>query len=82
MTVFTRGTLGIEQVKTWLADLSADWEGAWQSEQRTCAFFTARNFLRAIRINLMDGEDIPQREALLKAVRETQEQAKPWLNTY
>jgi hypothetical protein len=35
-----------------------------------------------LRITLLEGDTVPQRDAILKMVRETQEQAKPWLNTY
>jgi hypothetical protein len=76
--IFKRDTLSMDQIKDWLASLSADWDGAWQNEEGVRAFFAGRNFLRAIRIFLLEGDQIPQKEAILEIVRNTLDQAKPW----
>jgi hypothetical protein len=76
VAVFERGTLGIEQVKTWLVSLSADWNNSWSEERRTRAFFNGRNFLRALNWKMADKE-ISDKEAIQKLLHETLDQVKP-----
>ncbi len=80
IAVFIRETLSTDQIKDWLASLSADWNGAWWDEGRTRAFFNSRNFLRAIhwRIPLLKVDKVPNKETILKMLEDTLEQAEPW----
>ena len=78
--ILERDTLNIDQIKDWLVFLSADWDGAWQSEEGARAYFAGRNFLRAIRLALLEGDDVPNKEAILEILRETSDQARPWLD--
>lgn len=80
--IFKRDTLSMDQIKDWLASLSADWDGAWKTEEGTRAYFHGRNFLRAIRIFLLEGDQIPKKEAILEILRPTLDQAKPWRNCF
>jgi len=78
--IFIRETLTMDQIQDWLTSLSADWNGAWWDEGRTRAFFNARNFLRAVhwRIPLLKVDKVPNKEAILKMLEDTLEQAEPW----
>jgi Protein of unknown function (DUF2785) len=80
--IFERDTLSMDQIKDWLASLSADWDGAWQNEEGARAYFAGRNFLRAIRIFLLEGDQVPKKAAILEILRSTLDQAKPWRNCF
>ncbi len=80
IAIFIRETLSTDQIKDWLASLSADWNGAWWDEGRTRSFFNSRNFLRAIhwRIPLLKVDKVPNKETILKMLEDTLEKAEPW----
>lgn len=80
--IFERDTLSMDQIKDWLASLSADWNGAWKTEERARAYFAGRNFLRAVRIFLLEGDQVPQKEAILEILRNTFKLAKPWRDCF
>lgn len=77
MQIFARGTLRPDQVKAWLAFLSADWDNSWSEEGRALAFFNGRNFLRSLHFRLPAREDVAERETILKMLRETLDQVNP-----
>jgi hypothetical protein len=72
--IFARDTLSMDQVKDWLATLSADWNDAFRDEGRARAFFNGRNVLRAVHWTMSGREDIPHRGALQNVIRETLDQ--------
>ena len=74
-----RGTLSLDQIKAWLASLSAEWNNAWWDEGRTRAFFNGRNFLRALHWKLLGRENVPDQEAILKMLRDTLDQVQPFI---
>ena len=78
--IFMRNLVTLDQIKDWLEFLSGDWNGAWQSEERTRAYNNGRNFLRALYWYILTREKdkVPDREAILKLTQNTIEQAKPW----
>jgi hypothetical protein len=78
LSVFRRGMVSTEQVKVWLAALSADWQGAWMDEARTRAFFNVRNFLRAVHLALVNADDFPQKNELQVLLLETLENLQPY----
>ncbi|MBI5932624.1 MAG: DUF2785 domain-containing protein [Chloroflexi bacterium] len=78
LSVFKRGLVPAEQVKAWLAALSADWQGAWMDEARTRAFFNVRNFLRAVHLALVSTDDFPQKNELQVLLLETLENLQPY----
>jgi len=77
LQVFVRGTLSLEQVKAWLAFLSANWDNAWSDDERALAFFNGRNFLRSLHYKMLAQEDISDKEVILKMLRETLDQVNP-----
>lgn len=77
--IFMRGTLGVEQVKSWLASLSADWNNSWWDEGRARAFFNGRNFLRALYWKMLSRDEIVDKEAIYKALRETLDPVQPFV---
>lgn len=72
--VFARGTLSVDQVRDWLAVLSADWNDAFRDEGRARAFFNGRNFLRSIFWQMSGREGTPSRDAIQSALRNTLDQ--------
>jgi hypothetical protein len=76
VAVFMRGTLSIQEVKTWLVSLSADWNNSWSEEGRARAFLNGRNFLRALYWKMLDKE-IPNKEAIQTLLRETLDPIQP-----
>lgn len=78
LSVFKRGLVPTEQVKSWLAALSADWQGAWMGEARTRAFFNVRNFVRAVHLALVSADDLPQKNELQDILLETLEGLQPY----
>jgi hypothetical protein len=78
LSVFKRGLVSTEQVKSWLAALSADWQGAWMDEARTRAFFNVRNFARAVHLSLVGADDFPQKGELQGILLETLENLQPY----
>jgi hypothetical protein len=78
LSVFRRGMVSTEQVKVWLAALSADWQGAWMDEARTRAFFNVRNFLRAVHLAQVNADDFPQKNELQVLLLETLENLQPY----
>ena len=77
LQIFARGTLRLEQIKTWLDSLSADWHNSWWDEGRALAFFNGRNFVRVLHYRLLAREDVAERETILKMLRETLDQVNP-----
>ena len=69
--IFARGTLSTDQISKWLASLSADWNNSWSDEGRARAFFNGRNFLRSLHYRLLGRENIPDKEVILKMLRDT-----------
>jgi hypothetical protein len=80
--IMQRDTLSVDQIKDWLANLSADWDGAWKDEEGAHAYFAGRNFSRAIQIFLLEGDQVPKKEAILEIIRNTLDQAKPWRDCF
>jgi hypothetical protein len=78
--IFERNTLTLDQIKAWLAFMSSDWNGAWQSEKGTRAYFNGRNLIRALYFYLVTkkGDQVPNEETILKLLQDTLEQARPW----
>ena len=78
--IFARDMLTLEQIKDWLASLSRDWNGAWQGEEGTRAYFNGRNLIRALYWYLLlgKGKDVPGKEAIMKLLQDTIEGARPW----
>jgi hypothetical protein len=77
LQIFAGGMLSMDQIKTWLAFLSADWDNAWSDDERALAFFNGRNFLRSLHYKLLAREDISDKEVILKMLRETLDQVNP-----
>jgi hypothetical protein len=69
--IFARGTLNVEQIKAWLAVLSADWEDSFRDVSRARIFFNGRNFLRALHWQVQSRENIADRETLQNILRGT-----------
>lgn len=78
LSVLKRGLVPTEQVKSWLAALSSDWQGAWMDEARTRAFFNVRNFLRAVYFAIVGAEEFPQKNDLQAILLETLENLQPY----
>ena len=74
MEIFARGTLSADQVRAWLAILSADWNDAFRDEKRARAFFNGRNFLRSLYWMISGRDDIPHQEAVQTILRDTLDQ--------
>ena len=74
MEIFARGTLSTDQVRAWLAILSADWHDAFRDEKRARAFFNGRNFLRSLYWMMSGRDDIPHQEAVQTILRDTLDQ--------
>ncbi len=79
LQIFVRGTLSINQIKTWLAYLSSDWNNSWCDDERALAFFNGRNFLRSLHYRMLTREDIPDKETILNMMRETLDQVNPFI---
>jgi len=79
--IFERNTLTLDQIKDWLEFYSSDWNGAWQNEEGTRAYFNGRNFLRALYLYIImqKGDKVPNEDTILKLLQDTIEQAKPWV---
>jgi hypothetical protein len=77
LQIFARGTLSDQQIITWLAFLSADWENAWSDDARALAFFNGRNFLRSLHYKLLTREGVPLKDIILKMLRDTLDQVNP-----
>jgi hypothetical protein len=78
--IFVLNTLTVEQIKEWLVSLCRNWNGAWQSEEKTRAYFNGRNLLRALHLYILmgKGKETPNKEIILMLLQQTLEQAKPW----
>ncbi len=78
--IFMRNTVTLNQIEDWLAFLSGDWNGAWQSEERTRAYNNGRNFVRALYWYLLTRKEdkVIGREAILNLLQNTLDHAKPW----
>jgi len=74
MEIFARGTLSADQIRAWLAILSADWNDAFRDEKRARAFFNGRNFLRSLHWMMSGMDDLPHREEVQTILRETLDQ--------
>jgi hypothetical protein len=72
--IFARGALSVDQVRDWLAVLGADWNDAFRDEGRARAFFNGRNFLRSAHWQMSTRDDIPNRDAIQNALRNTLDQ--------
>jgi len=77
--IFARGTLSTDQIKEWLATLSADWNNSWWDEGRARAFLNGRFFLRSLHYKLLDRDDIPDKEAIQKMLRDTLDHVQPFM---
>jgi hypothetical protein len=77
--IFARGTLSTDQIKEWLASLSADWNNSWWDEGRAKAFLNGRNFLRSLHYKILGRDDIPDKEAIQKMLRDTLDHVQPFV---
>jgi hypothetical protein len=77
--ILARGTLAVDQIKDWLAFLSADWNNSWWDEMRTRAFFNGRNFLRSLHYKLLAREDAPDKDVILQLMRGTLDHIQPFV---
>lgn len=78
--IIANNMLSLEQIQDWLSSLSRNWNGAWQGEEGTRAYFNGRNLIRALHwyILLGKGKIVPNKEAILKLLQDTLELARPW----
>lgn len=79
LQIFARGTLSTDQIKEWLASLSADWNNSWWDEGRARAFLNGRNFLRSLHYKILGRDDIPDKEAIQKMLRDTLDHVQPFM---
>jgi hypothetical protein len=79
LEIFVRGTLGVEQIKSWLASLSADWNNSWWDDRRARAFLNGRNFLRALHWKLLKADNVSDKEVILGMLRDTLDQINPFI---
>lgn len=77
--IFARGTVGTDQIREWLAALSADWNNSWWDEGRARAFLNGRNFLRSLHYRMLDRDDIPDKAVILKMLRDTLDHVQPFI---
>jgi len=77
--IFARGTLSTDQIKEWLVSLSADWNNSWWEEGRARAFLNGRNFLRSLHYKMLGRDDIPDKEAIQKMLRDTLDHVQPFV---
>jgi hypothetical protein len=78
LEILARGTLSMEQIKNWLAFLSADWNNSWWDEARARAYFNGRNFISALHWGVLKSETIPDKEVILTTLRDMLNQIKPF----
>lgn len=78
VTAFTRDLLTIEQVKSWIEALSANWKGAWQEEASARAYFNVRNLLRAIHIRVLSAKELPHKDDLSALLLDSVNSLRPF----
>ena len=71
LSVFKRGLVSLDQIKTWLEALTADWKDAWMDEANARAYFNVHNFLRALHLGLASADDFSNKGELQNILLET-----------
>lgn len=78
VTAFARETLTLDQIKSWLENLTTGWKGAWDNEDQSRAYFNARNLLRAIHLCILQTKDLPRQEELSALAQEAITSMRPF----
>jgi len=78
LAILQCGLLGKGEIQEWLVSFTTNWKGAWMDEERTCAFFNVRNFLRSLYLQVATEEEFPQKEELEKLILDTVQRFRPW----
>jgi hypothetical protein len=82
LTALERDLLDEAAVQGWLKTLTAPsadgWKGAWSDEDRTCAYFNVRNFLRGLTLRTVAAEDLKHKDKLQSLLLEANANLKPY----
>ena len=78
VSAFERDLLSVEQIQTWLVELTSDWKGAWTNEERSRAFFNVRNLMRAVHIRTMSSKKLPHQDEIQASLLETIRSFRPY----
>lgn len=78
VTALARDLLSIDQARSWIESLNADWKGAWQDESCTRAYFNTRNLLRAIHLRVASVKELPHKDELTTILLDAATSMRPF----